>query len=57
MEKTKQKARVLAYTLAKEIDLEYLESIAGGQSVNSGSHMSHNLTNSSLSSIDYAIDF
>ncbi len=57
MEKTKQKARVLAYTLAKEIDLGYLESIAGGQAVNSGNHMTHNITNTSLSSIDYAIDF
>ena len=56
MEKTKQKSRVLAYTLATEIDLERLEAVAGGQGANE-SHMTHMMTNHSVSSIDYTIDF
>ena len=56
MKKTKQKSRVLAYTLAKEIDLERLESITGGQGSDS-SHMSQRLTNYALSSLDYVADF
>ncbi len=57
MEKTKQKTRVLAYTLAKEIDLGYLESVAGGQAVNAAGHMTQHISNESLSSIDYSFDY